>query len=599
MLFETVPGAGIEPARIAPLVFETSASTNSAIRAFPPVTTEWPLSVELCRLGNNTLFRVCKYSDKSESYKNCENRKKLVRFVLSFRNCLKFLGFFGTIHVHSHTIMRLILINLAALLLCAGAHGAEIDRLVNKELSARGIPLSERCGDDVFLRRLYLVTTSRTPPPDIVRQFLEDKSPDKRTKMIDKILASDEYVENQVLKWGDLLRVKSEFSSNIWPNGVQAYNRWLMEQLRDNTPYDVMVKNLLISTGSNFRSPAVNFYRINLERSPEVFLRDINQIFMGMRNYQGGSEPFFIQVSFKKTLEWKEEIVYLNIDKMPIPAALPNGRKVELKKGEDFRIPYAEWLVSNENPQFARTIVNRIWFWLMGVGIVEPADDFHDGNPPSNPELLNYLQRELVLHKYDLRHIFRIILTSDAFSRASLSSAGNRDDDRYFSHYPTRRLSAEQLMDAVCDITGVPDNFSSRAPEPYTHFPRGTRATEIGDGSVTTSQLQLFGRPSRDVSLESDRNNTLTFKQVIFLLNSSYVLNKLEQSPVVKALVDNNKNRSKLINEIYLTTLCRYPDAKEVSAVTSYAEENKLGSLKLAKNLMWALINSDAFIFNH
>ena len=495
--------------------------------------------------------------------------------------------------------MRFILTNLAALLLCAGVHGAKIDRLVNKELSARKIPPSERCGDDVFLRRLYLVTTSRTPSPDAVRQFLDDKSPDKRAKMVDKLLASDEYVENQVLKWGDLLRVKSEFSSNIWPNGVQAYNRWLKEQLRENTPYDVMVKNLLISTGSNFRSPAVNFYRINQERSPEAFLRDIYQIFMGERSYRGGSETFFAQVSFKKTHEWKEEIVYLNIDRMPLSAALPNGRKVDLKKGEDFRVPYVEWLVSSENPQFARAIVNRIWFWLMGVGIVEPADDFRDGNPPANPQLLDYLQKELVLHKYDLRHIFRIILTSDTFGRTSLSTAGNRDDDRYFSHYPTRRLSAEQLMDAVCDVTGVPDNFSSRAPEPYTHFPGGTRSIEIGDGSVTTSQLQLFGRPSRDVSLESDRNNTPTFKQTIFLLNSGYVLNKLEQSPVIKALVENNKDRSKLISEIYLTALCRYPDENEISAVASYADQHKAGPLKLAKNLMWALINSDAFIFNH
>jgi len=209
------------------------------------------------------------------------------------------------------------------------------------------------------------------------------------------------------------------------------------------------------------------------------------------------------------------------------------------------------------------------------------------------------LQKELVLHKYDLRHIFRLILTSDAFSRASLSTAGNRNDGRYFSHYPTQRLSAEQLMDAICDITGIPDNFSSRAPEPYTHYPEGTRAIEIGDGSVTTSQLQLFGRPSRDVSLESDRNNTLTFKQVIFLLNSSYVLDKLEQSPVIKALVEKNRERPTLINEIYLTTLCRYPDAGELSAIASYADQNKLAPPKLAKNLMWALINSDEFIFNH
>jgi len=496
--------------------------------------------------------------------------------------------------------MRFILFNLFALLICTGVSGAEIDRLVEKELSARGIQPSEKCSDDVFLRRLYLVTTSRTPSPEVVREFFKDKSADKRARMVDQLLASDEYVDNQTLKWGDLLRVKSEFSSNIWPNGVQAYNRWLKVQFRENTPYDVMVKNLLISTGSNFRDPAVNFYRINQERSPNAFLRDINQIFLGIRNYDRGMEFFFSQVSFKKTQEWKEEIVYLDPDMPPYGGAmLPNGKRAPLKRGEDFRIPYVEWLVSDENRQFAYTIVNRIWFWLMGVGIVEPADDFRADNPPANTALLEYLRKELVAHQYDLRHIFRIILTSDAFSRSSISNDGNRADNRYFSHYPTQRLTAEQLMDAICDITGVPDRYSSRAPEPFTHYPAGTRATEIGDGTVTTSQLQLFGRPSRDVSLESDRNNTLTFKQVIFLLNAGHILDKIQNSPVIRNLVETNRERRKLIEEIYIRTLCRFPEAKEMASIIAYADENKLGNIKLAQNLTWALINSNEFIFNH
>ena len=496
--------------------------------------------------------------------------------------------------------MKRIWLSLAALLICVGASGAEIDRLVNRELSAKKIRPSKRCSDEVFLRRIYLVTTSRTPSPEVIREFLKESRADKRTRIVDKLLASEEYVENQVLKWGDLLRVKSEFSSNIWPNGVQAWNRWLKEHFRANTPYNVMVKNLLISTGSNFRDPPVNFYRINQERSPEAFLRDINQIFLGMRRFEWGMEPFFSQVSFKKTQEWKEEIVYLDLDKRaPAGTALPNGKKIILNPGEDFRIPYVEWLISDENHPFALAIVNRIWFWLMGVGIVEPADDFRTDNPPANAALLEYLRKELVANKYDLRHIFRLILTSETFGRSSISNAGNREDTRYFSHYPTQRLTAEELMDAICDMTGVPDKYSSRAPEPYTHYPAGTRATEIGDGTVTTSQLQLFGRPSRDVSLESDRNRTLTFKQVIFLLNANHIVNKIENSPVVKNLVEVNRDLPKVVEEIYLRTLCRFPESKEIASVTAYADENRLDNMKLAQNLMWALVNSSEFIFNH
>lgn len=491
----------------------------------------------------------------------------------------------------------------------------EIDRLVNLKLHELGFPPSAICTDETFVRRVYLNLTGRLPSPEAAKKFLSGKNSNKRAELIDQLLASAEFTEFQVLKWGDLLRIKSEFPSNLWPNAVQTYNRWLTESFRDNMPYDKFVRELLVSSGSNFRSPQANFYRAFQKRDPKIISESAGLLFLGTRyecarchahpktdlvrtdyNEMG---QFFTQLRYKKTDEWKEEIVYVETDVKPNvnKVSMPDGKEVELLPNTDLRQAYADWLTAKDNPLFARVMVNRIWYWLMGKGIVHEPDDFRDTNPPSNPALLQYLEKEFISHDYDLKHIFRLILNSSAFQRSSVSNDYNKPDKTWFSHYPLRRLTAEQLVDAICDVTGVPEKYMSKVPEPFTFLPSDFRAVQLKDGTISTPFLEMFGRPSRDVSYESDRNNDLTMKQALFLLNSSQIQDKIKTSSKLKKLVNSQPDNQKLIREVFLTVLSRYPAQNELSVAERYFNnQNNRGNS--ANDLVWALINTKEFIFN-
>lgn len=497
-----------------------------------------------------------------------------------------------------------ILLGIVSLCVATTQNGAmaanKIDGYVESALRSGGIKPSEICSDEVFVRRLYLTLTGRLPDAQIAAQFIGSKSRNKRAELIDVVLESPEYVDYQVLKWGDLLRIKSEFPSNIWPNAVQAYNRWLKEQIRANVPYDQFVRNILVCSGSNFRVPQVNFYRAFQKRDPKVISDNVALLFMGMRSAPEGSDMFFGQLRYKNTGEWKEEIVYLDPD-MPVASQqvrMADGKTLVLSGEHDLRKVYADWLTSAENPFFARAMANRVWYWLMGRGIVHEPDDIRDDNPASNPELLAFLQNEFIACGFDTKQLFRLILNSDAFSRSSLSTKSNVSDVKLFSHYPTVRLTAEQVVDAIGDISGIRDRYISRVPEPYSYFPADIRAVQLGDGTVTSSQIEMFGRPSRDVSLESDRNNSVTSKQVLYLLNSAVVLDKIDKSEQIKSMVERCADRKQLVDSIYLMMLSRYPDSAERQTIDQFAQE-VVDNKQLADNVVWALMNSAEFLFNH
>ena len=277
---------------------------------------------------------------------------------------------------------------------------------------------------------------------------------------------------------------------------------------------------------------------------------------------------------------------------------MDDGAILYLTKESDNRVPFVEWLVSAENTQFAQVMVNRIWYWLMGRGIVDAPDDFRRSNPPSNSELLKYLATEFVQNKYDIQHVFKLILHSKTFQRSSKSTAKNATDSIYFSHYPLQRLTAEQFVDATGDITGIHDKYMSRVPEPYSYFPEDTRATTLGDGTVSSSVLELFGRPSRDNSFEKNRINDLNYRQVLYLLNSSEIEQKLQKSLVLQGIYTDKKDVNELINSVYLLVLSRYPSDAERKYIASFKKDYS-GQKNLAINLAWALINSKEFIFNH
>ncbi len=483
------------------------------------------------------------------------------------------------------------------LLLSQIALAGGIDRCIAVELSRQGITASAKADDALLVRRYYLVVTDRIPTEAQTKAFLA--KPD-REALVDSLLASDGFVGKLVLKWGDLLRIKSEFPSCMWPNAVQAFNKWLTEEFRANTPYDQFVRDLLSGTGSNFRCPQTNFYRAGSDRSPRKFASDAALLFLGLREAPEEWQPFFSQIKFKSTKEWKEEILCLDPDAFPPAGSIMlSDREVTLEEGTDYRLPFISWLTSKDNRPFAQSFANRLWFWLMGRGIISPVDDLGSGAKPSNKALLDYLTDKFIASGFDVRALAREILLSDAFARSTTYSEKNACDDGLFAHYIQDRLTAEQICDAICDITGVPDMYSSRAPEPFTNFPAGTRAVEVCDGTITTPQLDIFGRPSRDVALESGRDNSVNSKQILYLLNSTDIQSKLRNSPWLKSAPWKG-NASAMAKDVYMRVLSRPATPQEVKAVSKWVSEVKKQGVNFrtaSESLVWALMNTDEFLF--
>ncbi|GAB6166741.1 DUF1549 domain-containing protein [Thermostilla marina] len=506
------------------------------------------------------------------------------------------------------------------------ASNNRIDELVSAKLAELGIPPSDVCSDDVFIRRVTLDTLGRLPTPQEVKAFLADKSPDKRSKLIDRLLESTEFADNAALKWGDLLRIKAEFPSNLWPNAVHAYYRWIRDSFAQNKPYDEFVRELLVSSGSNFRDPPANYYRAMEKRDPVAFAESTALVFMGVRLecarcHGHPNEPwtldddvamgaFFSQVRFKSTKEWKEEIVYVDprityrhpITRQTVVPRFLDGKTPEIPPNTDPRAVFADWLTSPENPYFAKNIVNRIWFWLFGRGIVHEPDDMHPTNPPSNPALLDYLAEELVKNDYDLKSVYRLILNSATYQRSSKTVPGNEEDETYFSHYVPRRLSAEVLSDAIGDVTQRWDRFESRVPEPYSNWPLGYRATRMFDGSVNTPFLEMFGRPPRDTSYECDRDNTPSMRQAIYLVASSTLESKVTGSPRIQAWIRNKLPDDQIVDELFLLAFSRPPSEQEKATALDYLKQNATNAsarTQAVQDLMWAALNSKEFLFQH
>jgi hypothetical protein len=409
------------------------------------------------------------------------------------------------------------------------------------------------------------------------------------------------------MKWSDLLRVKAEFPINLWPNAAQAYHRWLRTAIRENKPYDQFVRELLTSSGSNFRVPQVNFYRALQSREPPALAQAVALTFLGERaenwpkDRLAGMAVFFAQVGYKETAEWKEEIIFFDPSKPRTQAegTLPDGAKLALPPGRDPREVFADWLLKPDNPCLARNIVNRVWSWLLGRGVVHEPDDFRPDNPPSNPELLAYLERELVGAKYDLKHVFRLILNSSTYQLASIPKSDKPAAAANFAHYPIRRLEAEVLIDALNQITGTTEKYTSAIPEPFTFIPEDQRSIALPDGSISSSFLELFGRPPRDTGLESERSNRPTAAQRLHLLNSSHVQRKIEQSPKLQKLAQAKALPREIADGVYLTILSRYPTDAELRTVGDYARSGNVKGRDVLADLAWALINSTEFLYRH
>jgi len=482
-----------------------------------------------------------------------------------------------------------------------------VDARVLARLQKKGIEPAPPCSDEVFVRRVYMDIIGTLPEPAEVTGFLKDSRSDKRAQLIDSLLKRDEFADYWSLKWCDLLRVKAEFPINLWPNAVQAYHRWIHDALHTNLPYDQFVRDMLTSSGSNFRRPQVNFYRAIQGRDPSAIAGAVALTFMGTRldkwpaDRRAGMTAFFSRVAYKKTAEWKEEIVYCN----PAPAGaltgvFPDGTKVRIPADKDPRQVFANWLITRDNPWFARNIVNRLWSWLMGRGIIHEPDDIRGDNPAVNPELLAYLEKELVNSNYDLKHVYRLILNSRTYQQSSIARDKRPEAETLFARYPVRRLYAEVLMDVLARISGVGEEYSSPIPEPFTYIPERQRAVLLADGSITSPFLEMFGRPVRDTGLESERSNLPSDIQERYLLNSTDIQRRIERSPRLREILKAARwKRSEVIQQVYLLLLSRYPTPEETAVAEKYYQTEGLGFKPATDDLVWTLINSKEFLYRH
>jgi len=487
-----------------------------------------------------------------------------------------------------------------------------VDEAVFARLAEQGLRPAPLCSDGVFLRRLYLDVLGSLPTEDEVRRFLADDRPDKREAWIEEVLAREEWAEYQAMKWGELLRVKAEYPANLWPNAAQAYDHWIREAFRRNLSYDRFARALLTASGSNFRDPPVNFYRAVLSRDPVGIARAVALTFMGVRwehcpsNEWAGVAACFAGVSYKPTGEWKEEIVFHDPQSPHVRqwwgergrVRMPDGAVIECGPGEDPRQRFADWLIRPENPWFGACVANRVWSWLMGRGIVHEPDDFRPDNPPSNPALLRYLTAELVASGYDLKHVYRVILRSHTWQQSCVPATAGTGAAEAFACYPVRRLEAEVLLDALNQVTGAGDAYTSSIPEPWTVLPAGTRAVRIPDGSISSPFLELFGRSPRDTGLESERNLRHTAAQRLQLLNASQVLRKIAQSPLVSWAAGRGRRVEEVAERFYLVVLSRPPEPEEAAVVERLFAESR-SRREAAEDFLWALINSAEFVHRH
>ncbi|MCK5804424.1 MAG: DUF1553 domain-containing protein [Lentisphaeria bacterium] len=482
-----------------------------------------------------------------------------------------------------------------------------IDARVLSVLTRKGIKPAKPCSDVVFIRRVHLDVVGALPEPSVVVDFLADNRPGKRPLLIERLLAGEQFTDYWTLKWCDLLRVKAEFPINLWPNAVQAYHRWIREAVKRDMPYDEFARNLLTSSGSNFRVAPVNFYRAVQSREPAGLAEAVALTFMGVRatslpeKHRDGLSAFFSHVAFKGTDEWKEQIVHCDLTaREAFEAVLPDGAKVRVEPEDDPRAVFADWLISPDNPWFSRNIVNRIWAWLLGRGIVHEPDDLRPDNPPVNPELLAYLEKELVRADYDLKHMFRLILNSRTYQQSPIPQAEKPEAEVLFACYPIRRLDAEVLSDALNWLGGTGERYESRIPEPFTWIPEEQRTIALADGSITSTFLQMFGRPPRDTGLESERGVGTTDAQRLFMLNSTNVYNRISGSVRLRRIaLAAGGNRDQLIRGVYMALLSREPTASELARARDCWKNPKLNSNQATTDLAWALINSMEFLYRH
>ena len=498
------------------------------------------------------------------------------------------------------------------------AQHSYIDQLIDAKLQKMKIQPSGMVDDAAFLRRVSLDLTGQLPAPDEVRTFVSDTTPGKlkRSKKIDQLMARPSYVDEWTMKWGDLLQSSRKF---LGEKGTYGFREWIHESLAVNKPYDGWVRELITSSGSSYESPEANFYRTT--RDAKATMEKTTQVFMGTRmvcaqchdhpfekwtqNQYYEMAAFFSGVGVRPGYEVGEEIIYNQ--RADFEMKHPKDSRVMMPKylvasagapplpAHDFdarkrREAFANWLTSRANPMFAKSAVNRVWSYFFGRGIIDPVDDIRASNPPVNAALLDALTKDFIAHNFDLRYLMRTMVNSRAYQASIVTNEWNAGDSTNFSHMTPRRLGAEQLMDAVAQATGARPNF----PE----VPEDTLASQLPDPHVGKEGfLDLFGRPTRETACECERRTELSLPQALNLVNGATISEAVaDPKGRVAKLVLSGRSDAAMVEELYLAALSRLPSKAESESGLAYlAGGSRTGR---AQDLLWALLNSKAFLYS-
>jgi len=486
-----------------------------------------------------------------------------------------------------------------------------VDSAVFEKLKQLQILPSDVCTDDEFLRRVTLDLTGRLPSADEAKALITDvANPNRRAVIVDRLLDSNEFASFWALKWGDVLRSNSK---KLKTAGVHKFREWIYESVRSDKPLDQFARELLTANGSVFENPPANFWRAS--RDPLDATETTAQLFLGVRiqcakchnhpferwtqdNYYGIAAAF-ARVGRKNSVDADEEVIFTQAGGEVTQPRTNKQMKVHLLLKGDVDVPadqdrrtvFAAWLTSPENPFFAKSVTNRIWGHLMGRGIVEPVDDFRDSNPPSNARLIDELSKQFVSNGFSQKWAIRTICNSRTYQLSSRKNGFNKDDEIYSSHANTRLLSAEQLLDGICAVTSVPEQFPG--------FPLGTRACELADPPTDHYFLKVFGQPQREMACQCERSSESNLSQALQMINGPVVHNKLRaDNGRIATMIKEMKPDDEIIASLYLAALARTPSAEEMTASKTHiaAQTDRRQALE---DVGWAILNSKEFLFQH
>jgi hypothetical protein len=485
-----------------------------------------------------------------------------------------------------------------------------VDSAVFEKLKQLQILPSDLCADDEFLRRVTLDLTGRLPTSEEAQSFIADQSPAKRVAVVDRLLDSNEFAAFWALKWADVLRSNSK---KLKTAGVHKFREWIYESIRADKPLDQFARELITANGSVFENPAANYWRAS--RDPQDATETTAQLFLGVRiqcakchnhpferwtqdNYYGIAAAF-ARVGRKNSVDADEEVIFTQAGGEVTQPRTNKQMKVHLLlKGDvdvpadqDRRVVFAQWLTAPENPFFAKSVVNRIWGHLMGRGIVEPVDDFRDSNPPSNARLLDELSKQFAGNGFSQKWAIRAICSSRTYQLSSRKNQFNKDDEIYASHANTRLLSAEQLLDGICAVTNVPEQFPG--------MPLGTRACELADPPTDHYFLKVFGQPQREMACQCERSSESNLSQALQMINGPVVHNKLRaDNGRIATMMKENKTDDEIITAMYLAALARLPSTEEMAASKQHIG-NQQDRRQALEDVGWAILNSKEFLFQH